>query len=88
MAGRSTANNMYKEFLETFDGGGEVEEKVTRKEFLNYYANIGANISNDAYFDLLVRNSWQLGEAPPPSPRVAAGRPSLVTKIREEVAPG
>lgn len=34
--------------------------KVTRAEFLEYYACLGANIDSDAYFDLMVRSAWKL----------------------------
>ena len=34
--------------------------QVTLKEFKEYYSCLGANIDNDAYFDLMVRNAWKL----------------------------
>ena len=43
---------MYREFLDTFDVGGEVDGKVTRAEFENYYANVGASVDSDYYFEL------------------------------------
>ena len=33
---------------------------VTEDEFFNYYANIGASIDNDAYFELMMRNAWHI----------------------------
>ena len=34
--------------------------QVTQKEFELYYSCLGANIDNDAYFDLMIRNAWKL----------------------------
>ena len=48
------------EFLHTFDVGGEVDGKVTKQEFENYYSNISASIDNDDYFELMIRNAWHI----------------------------
>ena len=48
------------EFLHTFDVGGEVDGKVTKQEFENYYSNISASIDNDDYFELMIRNVWHI----------------------------
>ena len=48
------------EFLDTFDVGGEKDGKVTEGEFINYYTNIGANIDNEDYFELMIRNAWHI----------------------------
>ena len=61
IAGRSTAENILEEFLETFDVGGDIDGKVTLSEFVNYYTNIGASIDNEDYFNLALRNTWRLG---------------------------
>lgn len=71
LAQRMSTKGAYKEFLESFDMGGEVEGHCTLKEFNNYYSNIGATMSNDEYFELLVRNTWRLGA------RVAFSTPSV-----------
>jgi len=60
IAGRMTPNQVYAEFLETFDVGGEKDGMVTREEFVNYYTNIGANIDADDYFELMIRNAWHI----------------------------
>ena len=59
IAGRKTEEVM-EEFLHTFDVGGEVDGKVTKQEFTNYYSNISASIDNDDYFELMIRNVWHI----------------------------
>ena len=63
IARRMTAKTALATFLETFDAGVEVQGKVTRDEFINYYSNIGAAIDSDEYFDVLLRSVWDLGSA-------------------------
>ena len=60
IAGKRTTDDVLREFLDTFDVGGEKDGKVTRNEFENYYTNIGANIDNDDYFELMIRNAWHI----------------------------
>src|SRR5690606_3220851 len=50
----------FREFLDTFDVGGVKDGEVTREEFTNYYTNLGANIDNDDYFELMIRNAWRI----------------------------
>ena len=42
------------------DFGALFNSKVTRDEFLNYYANISASIDDDDYFELMIRNAWHI----------------------------
>ena len=60
LAKRKSANQVLKEFLDTFDVGGVKDGKVTKEEFVNYYTNVGASIDNDDYFELMIRNAWHL----------------------------
>ena len=60
IAGRKTSTDVLTEFLDTFDVGGVHDGKVTREEFVNYYTNIGANIDNEDYFELMIRNAWHI----------------------------
>ncbi|KAJ1423524.1 hypothetical protein B484DRAFT_315850, partial [Ochromonadaceae sp. CCMP2298] len=60
MAGKRTAADVLAEFLETFEVGGEKDGVVTRNEFENYYANVGASIDNEDYFELMIRNAWHI----------------------------
>merc|ERR1711871_315124 len=60
IAGHRTPDEVLQEFLNTFDVGGEVDGKVTRKEFENYYHSLSASIDNDDYFELMMRNAWHI----------------------------
>ncbi|OQS07057.1 calcyphosin [Thraustotheca clavata] len=59
IAGRKTKNEIFREFLDTFDGG-EKDGKVTPDEFIRYYANVSASIDDDDYFELMIRNAWHI----------------------------
>ena len=56
----STTSQVFTEFMETFEVGGEHDGKVTLKEFQDYYTNVGANIPDDDYFELMIRNAWHI----------------------------
>jgi len=60
LSGATTAAAVLREFLDTFDVGGEVDGKVTKEEFVNYYSNISASIDNEDYFELMIRNAWHI----------------------------
>jgi Ca2+-binding EF-hand superfamily protein len=60
LSGRKSTQDVLTQFLETFDVGGVVDGKVTRDEFINYYANLGASIDNEDYFELMIRNTWHI----------------------------
>ena len=36
------------------------DRKLTLQEFVEYYTNISASIDNDDYFELMIRNAWNL----------------------------
>jgi Ca2+-binding EF-hand superfamily protein len=65
-SGKKTNDEVLKEFLETFEmhhnvmHGTKSDGMVTLDEFIQYYTNISANIDNDAYFDLMMQNAWNL----------------------------
>ncbi|KAG4069894.1 hypothetical protein HA402_009601 [Bradysia odoriphaga] len=47
-------------FLATFEEGDNLAAEITREEFLDYYAGISAMIDDDGYFDLLLREEYNL----------------------------
>jgi len=53
-------NQVFMEFLKSFEPDeAKRDGNVTEEEFLNYYAGVSANIDNDAYFNLMIRNAWK-----------------------------
>jgi Ca2+-binding EF-hand superfamily protein len=52
ISGKKTPDDVFREFLDTFDVGGEKDGLVTMQEWLNYYNNISASIDLDDYFEL------------------------------------
>jgi calcyphosin len=60
LAGKRTADDILREFLDTFDVGGVKDGVVTFEEFENYYANLSASIDSDDYFELMIRNAWHI----------------------------
>jgi calcyphosin len=43
---------------ESFHANGD--GKLSQQEFEQYYANVGANIDTDEYFELMMRQAWRL----------------------------
>ena len=56
IAGKKSSDEVFREFLDTFDVGGEKDGKVTRNEFENYYSNVSSSIDDDDYFDTIEHN--------------------------------
>lgn len=54
-------NQVFTDFLKSFEPDESKRDgKVTEEEFINYYAGVSANIDNDAYFNLMLRNAWKI----------------------------
>jgi Ca2+-binding EF-hand superfamily protein len=60
ISGEWTEDQCLMEFLDSFQGPNEKDDKVTEDEFFNYYSGVSASIDGDAYFDLMMRNAWKL----------------------------
>ncbi|RHY79027.1 hypothetical protein DYB31_002285 [Aphanomyces astaci] len=60
IAGRKTPDQVFREFLDTFDVDGHHDAKVTPDMWEHYYANISASIDDDDYFELMMRNAWHI----------------------------
>merc|ERR1712146_19094 len=59
-SGKKTPRECLNSWLAIFEGHVK-DGKVTKEEFLEYYANISASIDTDDYFELKIRNSWHIG---------------------------
>ena len=59
IAGKKKPAQVFKEFIETFDGSDH-DGKVTPAEFIKYYEAVSASIDDDDYFELMIRNAWHI----------------------------
>lgn len=59
LSGEWTDTRVYREFLNSFQPGPDPDEKITCQEFESYYGSLSASIDKDAYFELMMRNSWK-----------------------------
>ena len=75
--GKQSANEVLREFMDTFDVGGERDGYVSRAEFRGYYRLVSLATFEDEVFDLAVRNAWHL-ELRHPSTGTTIGRRPLL----------
>ena len=64
--GKATEEDILYEFLDTFEQHysmnhpGERDRVIKLEEFVEYYNNISCSMDNDEYFELMIRNAWNL----------------------------
>jgi len=59
-SGEYTEEQVFREFLASFETPGDADGIVTYEEFYNYYCGVSASIDKDVYFDVMMRNAWKL----------------------------
>ena len=67
-AGKKTEDEILCEFLDTFEdhycdvaGQGDSRDGIVKmNEWLEYYNNVSMSIDDDAYFELMMNNTWNL----------------------------
>lgn len=67
-AGKKTEDEVLAEFLDTFedhyaDCKGQADARdgtVTIEEWIEYYNNVSMSVDDDAYFELMMNNTWNL----------------------------
>lgn len=64
--GKKTEDQVLGEFLDTFEHHHSMQNQKGRdgrvhfEEFVEYYNNVSSSIDNDEYFELMIKNAWQL----------------------------
>eukprot|EP00347_Sterkiella_histriomuscorum_P017814 403347883 len=64
--GKKSEEDVLYEFLDTFEqhyslsNPGARDRTITLAEFIEYYNNISCSIDNDEYFEIMIRNAWNL----------------------------
>ena len=65
-AGKKTEDEVLGEFIDTFEvhhslkNPADRDGRISLKEFVEYYNNISCSVDNDAYFELMITNAWNL----------------------------
>jgi Ca2+-binding EF-hand superfamily protein len=59
-SGEYTEDQVFCEFLASFEAPDEKDGIVTWEEFFNYYCGVSASIDKDVYFDVMMRNAWKI----------------------------
>lgn len=60
LSGEWSEEQVLKKFLEQFEIGQHKDGTVTLAEFIDYYSGVSASIDNDAYFSLMMAQSWKI----------------------------
>jgi len=86
-SGKRTENEILMEFLETFEqhynniNGGQSDGKVTPQEWLEYYTQVSSNIDSDAYFELMMSNTWNIESTNNPASMPYAGSRQKISTV-------
>jgi Ca2+-binding EF-hand superfamily protein len=59
-SGEKSRDQILKEFLDIFQTGGNMDDIVTKEEFVNYYSGVSASIDDDQYFVQMMKKAWKL----------------------------
>ncbi|XP_023224202.1 calcyphosin-like protein [Centruroides vittatus] len=59
-SGDMSEDEVFQEFLNSFDVPDDPDGTVTREDFLNYYSGVSASIDDDEYFVEMMKGSWKL----------------------------
>jgi hypothetical protein len=60
VSGEWTEEQVLQHFLNSIDTPCNPDGKVTREEFINYYAGVSSTVDDDSYFDLMMRACYGL----------------------------
>ncbi|GFR06671.1 calcyphosin [Trichonephila clavata] len=58
--GKKSEDEVLLEFLANFDTPNKADGKVSKQEFIDYYAGVSASIDLDEYFVTMMEKAWQL----------------------------
>ncbi|XP_054724377.1 calcyphosin-like protein [Uloborus diversus] len=58
--GKKSEDEVLLEFLSSFDTPNKTDGKVSKQEFIDYYAGVSASIDLDEYFVTMMEKAWQL----------------------------
>ena len=66
-AGKKTEDEVLAEFLDTFEyhfnllnSNKSKDRSISVDEWIEYYNNISMSIDEDAYFELMMKNAWNM----------------------------
>eukprot|EP00163_Fabomonas_tropica_P033301 TRINITY_DN8681_c0_g2_i1.p2 TRINITY_DN8681_c0_g2~~TRINITY_DN8681_c0_g2_i1.p2 ORF type:complete len:366 (-),score=106.23 TRINITY_DN8681_c0_g2_i1:137-1234(-) len=62
LAGRKEPDEVLTDFLNTFQETSP-DGRITRDEFIDYYANLSASIDDDDHFTLMMKNAWDFNKS-------------------------
>ena len=68
ISGEKTEEQVLNSWLQNFEmhhtvySGGVCDSNITKEEWMEYYRNVSMFIDNDAYFEVMMNNSWRMNE--------------------------